>query len=86
MPSSDGNGAFVSAVPGKRFHFITDAGCNGLLTQSVSGVDNTELNKVSSRDLGVVNTVAEIESRAMSWRRTVVTLMTMGLNGLNNRP
>jgi hypothetical protein len=21
----DGNGAFASAVPGKRFHFITDA-------------------------------------------------------------
>jgi hypothetical protein len=61
-------------------------GCNGQLTQSVSGVDNTELNKVSSRDLGVVNTVAEIEGRATSWRRTVVTLMTMGLNGLNNRP
>jgi hypothetical protein len=53
-------------------------GCNGQLTQSVSGVDNTELNKVSSRDLGVVNTVAEIESRAMSWRLLIVTLMTMG--------
>jgi hypothetical protein len=26
LPSSDGNGAFVSAVPGKRFHFIADAG------------------------------------------------------------
>jgi hypothetical protein len=26
MPISDGNGAFVSAVPGKRFHFIADAG------------------------------------------------------------
>jgi hypothetical protein len=26
MPISDGNGVFVSAVPGKRFHFITDAG------------------------------------------------------------
>jgi hypothetical protein len=26
MPSSDGNGALVSAVPGKRFHFITAAG------------------------------------------------------------
>jgi hypothetical protein len=25
-PSSDGNGAFVSAVPGKRFHFITAVG------------------------------------------------------------
>jgi hypothetical protein len=59
---------------------------NGQLTQSVSGVDSTELNKVSSRDLSVVNTVAEIDGRAMSWRRMVVTLMTMGLNGLNNRP
>jgi hypothetical protein len=26
MPSLDGNGAFASAVPGKRFHFITAAG------------------------------------------------------------
>jgi hypothetical protein len=26
MPSSDGNGAFVLVVPGKRFHFITAAG------------------------------------------------------------
>jgi hypothetical protein len=26
LPSSDGNGAFVLAVPGKRFHFIADAG------------------------------------------------------------
>jgi hypothetical protein len=25
-PSSEENGAFVSAVPGKRFRFITDAG------------------------------------------------------------
>jgi hypothetical protein len=33
-----------------------------------------------------VNTVAEIDGRAMSWRRTVATLMTMALNGLNNRP
>jgi hypothetical protein len=41
---------------------------------------------VSSRDLGVVNTVEEIEGRATSWRRMTVTLMTMGLNGLNNRP
>jgi hypothetical protein len=45
-----------------------------------------ELNQVSSRDLCVVNMVAEIDGRATSWRRTVVTLMTMGLNGLNNRP
>jgi hypothetical protein len=61
-------------------------GRNGQLTQSVSGVGNTELDKVSSRDLGVVNTVAEIEGRAASWRRTCVTLMTTGLDGLNNRP
>jgi hypothetical protein len=26
LPSLDGNGAFASAVLGKRFHFITDAG------------------------------------------------------------
>jgi hypothetical protein len=37
-----------------------------------------ELNKVSSHDLGVVNTVAKIEGRATSWRRTVVTLIQMG--------
>jgi hypothetical protein len=61
-------------------------GRNGQLTQSVSGVGNAELDKVSSRDLGVVNTVVEIEGRVTSWRRMVVTLMTMGLNGLNNRP
>jgi hypothetical protein len=53
-------------------------GRNGQLTQSVSGVDSTELIKVSSRDLGVVNTVAEIEGRATSWHRMDVTLMTMG--------
>jgi hypothetical protein len=47
-------------------------------------VDNTELDKVSSRDYGVVNTVAEIDGRATSWRRMVVALMTMALNGLNN--
>jgi hypothetical protein len=41
---------------------------------------------VSSRDLGVVNTVADIDGRATSWRRMTVTLMMMGLNGLNNRP
>jgi hypothetical protein len=52
----------------------------------VSGVDNTELNKVSSRDLCVANMVAEIEGRATSWWRMTVTMMTMGLNGLNNRP
>jgi hypothetical protein len=45
---------------------------------------NTELNKVSSRDHGVVKTVAEIEGRATSWRRMIVALMTMALNGLNN--
>jgi hypothetical protein len=53
-------------------------GRNGQLTQSISGVDSTELNKVSSRDLGVMNTVAKIEGRATSWRRMDVTLMTMG--------
>jgi hypothetical protein len=41
---------------------------------------------VSPGGFGVVNTVAEIDGGATSWRRTVVTLMTMGLNGLNNRP
>jgi hypothetical protein len=45
---------------------------------------NTELNKVSSRDHGVANSVAEIEGRTMSWRRMIVALMTMELNGLNN--
>jgi hypothetical protein len=39
---------------------------------------NTELNKVSSRVYGVVNTVAENNGRAMSWRRMIVTLVTMG--------
>jgi hypothetical protein len=33
---------------------------------------------VSSRDLGIANTVAEIDGKATSWRRAVVTLMTMG--------
>jgi hypothetical protein len=41
---------------------------------------------VSPWGFGVVNAVAEIDGRATSGRRTVVTLMTMGLNGLNNRP
>jgi hypothetical protein len=41
-----------------------------------------ELNKVSSCGLGVVNTVAEIDGKTTSWRCMVVTLMTMGLNGL----
>jgi hypothetical protein len=60
-------------------------GRNGQLTQSVSGVGNTKLDKVSLRDLDVVDTVAEIEGRATSWRRMTVTLMTMGLNGLENQ-
>jgi hypothetical protein len=37
-----------------------------------------ELDKVSSRDHGVVSTVAEIDGKATSWRRMVVTLVTMG--------
>jgi hypothetical protein len=37
-----------------------------------------ELNKVSSRGLCVVNTVAEIDGKATSWRRMVMILMTMG--------
>jgi hypothetical protein len=41
---------------------------------------------VSPRGFGVVNMVVEIDGRATSWHRTVMTLMTMGLNGLNNRP
>jgi hypothetical protein len=44
MPSLDGNGAFVSAVPGKRVSFYN---CCGPVTVSwpsrVSGVGNTEL-------------------------------------------
>jgi hypothetical protein len=40
---------------------------------------------VSPGGFGVVNMVAEIDGRATSWRRTVVILMMMGLNGLNNR-
>jgi hypothetical protein len=40
---------------------------------------------VSSWGFGVVNTVAEIDGRATSWHRTVVTLMVRGLIGLNNR-
>jgi hypothetical protein len=56
-------------------------GRNGQLTQSISGVDSTELNKVSSRDLGVMNTVTKIDGRATSWRRMDVTLMTMGSTG-----
>jgi hypothetical protein len=41
---------------------------------------------VSPGGFGVVNTVAEIDGRATSWSRMIVTLMTMGLNGPNNRP
>jgi hypothetical protein len=59
-------------------------GCIGQLTKLVIGVYNTELDKVTSRDYGVVNLVAEIEGRTMSWRRMIVALMTMALNGLNN--
>jgi hypothetical protein len=59
-------------------------GCIGQLTQLVIGVYNTELDKVTSRDYGVVNSVAEIEGRTTSWRRMIVALMTMALNGLNN--
>jgi hypothetical protein len=33
---------------------------------------------VSPWGFGVVNTVAEIDGRATSWRRMTVTLMTMG--------
>jgi hypothetical protein len=40
---------------------------------------------VSSCGLCVVNTVEEIDGRTTSWRCTVVTLMTMGLNGLKNQ-
>jgi hypothetical protein len=40
---------------------------------------------VSLWGFGVANTVEEIDGRTTSWRCTVVTLMTMGLNGLNNR-
>jgi hypothetical protein len=53
-------------------------GCNGQSTQLVIGVHNTELNKVSSRDHDVVNTIVEIDGKAMSWRRMVVTLVTRG--------
>jgi hypothetical protein len=40
---------------------------------------------VSPRGFDVVNTVAEIDGRATSWRRTVMTLTMLRLNGLNNR-
>jgi hypothetical protein len=41
---------------------------------------------VSPWGFSVGNMVAEIDGRATSWRRTGVTLMTMGLNGLNTQP
>jgi hypothetical protein len=53
-------------------------GCNGQLTKSGIGVYNTELDKVSPCDYGVVNSVAEIEGRTTSWRHMIVALMTMG--------
>jgi hypothetical protein len=54
---------------------------NGHLTIRVSGVDNTELNKVSSWGLGVLSTVAEKDGGVTSWRRTVVTLTMTRFNG-----
>jgi hypothetical protein len=85
MPSSNGNGAFALAVLGKGSLLYPLRGRNGRLTIRVSGVDDTELNKVSSWGLGVVKTVAEIDGRATSWRRTVMTLTQMRSNGLKNR-
>jgi hypothetical protein len=41
---------------------------------------------VSPCGLSIVNTVAEKDGGMTSWRRMVVTLMTMGLNGLKTRP
>jgi hypothetical protein len=61
-------------------------GCNGQLTQSGIWRIQHGAQQWSARDLSGVNTVAEIEGRATSWRRMTVTLMTMGFNGLNNRP
>jgi hypothetical protein len=64
--------------------------CCGAVTVSwpswVSGVGNTKLNngqlmRSRRREYG-----CGIDGRTTSWRCTVVTLMTMGLNGLNNRP
>jgi hypothetical protein len=44
MPSSDGHGAFISAVLDKEASLLwLLRGCNGHLTSRVSGVDNTEL-------------------------------------------
>jgi hypothetical protein len=59
-------------------------GCNGLLTIRVSGVDNTELNngqpvRFRRREYG-----CDKDGGVASWRRTVVTLMTMRFNGLKN--
>jgi hypothetical protein len=39
---------------------------------------------VSPCGLGVMNMVAEIDGRVTSWRRTVVTLVTMRFNGQKN--
>jgi hypothetical protein len=51
----------------ERFHFIAVRAVTVSWPSRLSGVHNTELDKVSSRDYGVVNTVAEIEGRATSW-------------------
>jgi hypothetical protein len=83
MPSSDGKWAFVSAVLGKGSIYNRYGAATVSWPSRVSGVDNTELNKVSSCGLGVVNTVAKIDGRTTSWRCTIMTLMTMGLNDLN---
>jgi hypothetical protein len=48
MSSSDGYEAFVPAVLGNRASLLWPLhGGNGHLTSRVSGVDNTELDKVS---------------------------------------
>jgi hypothetical protein len=61
-------------------------GCDGHLTIRVSGVDNTELDSGQLWGLSVVSTISKKDGGVTSWRHTVVTLMTMGLNGLKNRP
>jgi hypothetical protein len=76
MPSSDGNGAFVSAVQGKRFHFYNRCGTVTVSWPSrVAGVYNTELDNGQPVGLRRGNTVAEIDGRATSWHRTGVTLI-----------
>jgi hypothetical protein len=60
MASSDGNGAFASAVPGKRFHFIIAAGSNGQLTQSgigcrQHGAQQGQLKKSQRHEYGCEN-------------------------------